>query len=565
MADKPEITTEAVLGFPVEDLNETQAAKYRSVLAAAVNELTSVLKDESKPAAERREALDAIKPMQAKIAEFETHIADLSALADEAAALSVEDAPAAEIVEPEVAPEAPAAPAATEADKELVTAAQQAIPAGSPDAIIDAPKSAPVAASLHLEADANHHVNSLADLGRAVTASFARSNDIDRAIVGEAWDNVDSANMLSASNGLLRNGQLAGLFPEYDDAGVAAAFCYPPEFEREIPFCSRQDTPVADSLTSVPMARGQIAIPREIGLKDASFDWTYGNPALCPPAEGEEVEPSDQNLADYNDPSTWKGECATVDCPEYEAFALEAEGWCLEVCRDQDLSNPEGVQRTIQAVMAGYARHSEAKLLEKLKARAIANGTSYSYGPVMSAGPDLATALEGVMSEIVSHGRISLGNYQAIISEGMESYVNLENYKRADCCDVSASQIFSGMGVAGVTQTPDWATSCLNPLGAAPIGTPGATVPIGGPLVGPRVYDVYLYDSTKTRLGVGQTFSIGTGTDFRDWGMVRTNCRAMFFETERQLIFSSCVPVIHLQLTLCPTGARAGYLEPACA
>lgn len=545
---------------PVKAIEYKAKATERNVLAGEYNDAIAALTEARTfelvelaelPADEEEEpTVEVEAPTAEEAPEVEAETAPEETASDEVVAEAIVEAPVADPVEITTPTENLETPMATDSTQpepavaEPVAAAidsQTASDASTdsgPSTATEERTPAPVVAALSTMASRigdQVTFDQLASSMHAALSSRGREDVVKIQLFGE--DDL----AIGPQHGTRRNAELLGQLP-MDLMAVTAAMCDPPEIRRDIPNCVRVDRPVADTLTRVPMERGHLQVPRPVGLVDLAIDWDYE---------------TDQDAVDVAVPATWKQCGAGPTCPTFDKFVLQAIAFCYEVGRDIDLSAPESAASYLKSVMGGMARHADGALLAQLAARATADGFAYTYAGALSSVPDIYSAAVEILTSIETAGRISLGNYSAIVQQGFDRWNSQDTWRRDQPApDMTATAALQAAGVGSVTETPDWATGGANSFPAIAAGA--ITVPQAA-----KTFDIYLYDPSGVRLGTGRELTLGTNSEFRSWDQHRRNTRGIFAEIEETLIFTGCLPTIHLAITTCPSGARVGQVTPA--
>ncbi len=567
------MSIELFLGLDLADSSVAPDAQLPAIAASLAEAYNGEI-EAGKAAADVAAATAAVEKAKAIKAALETvngRMAAADAAKAELDALAPIEAPVADEAPVAAAADAEAAIDAAEAKVAEANAKLDATAAVSAAVEVSADKA--IAAAVHVGGYTEEgavipqgEFSSFDQLAEAMRSSLSRKNEETEVIASiQLWDDDHPLALVDESFGSAGRWMNRDRIRNSDSARalepVAAAIC-PEEYERlrDPAECFRSGRPLYDRLQKRPMNTLEVQIAQDVDIEGGPHDWTYGVVDHC---EDPEVIDGNQQGIDPADESTWKSECATLACQTYDSFFLEAFYWCLKVCRDDELTNPRGIEAALRKLASKTDKWAEAKLMYQMLLASVNAGNSFELTtPTLNAAHDLYAALETVLSGIETDN--DLGDYQAIIPAGMQRYLNREKYATSVCCNASVGEVFNDLGIGILGETP-YQIAGLN----APrprVGAEGMTLDIG-PLVNGATptFDFFLVKPGDVAVGVGQEISIGTGQRFADWDLTRQNCRGMFYEKEETLVHTGCDPILHFRVALCPSGKRSELTEFTCA
>lgn len=369
---------------------------------------------------------------------------------------------------------------------------------------------------------------------------------------------------LAAHTAAVKNGEPA--------AAVAATFCAPYDVIREIPDSTDTTQPLRDSLAFVPFGHGGFTFNAGVQFADVSGavdTWT----------------PTDQDNVDPDDSSTWKP-CYEIVCPT--PTTLVADNWltaCVTWKVGMDINNPENVADVFRKVEGVRARHSEQYFLGMLDPLL----TNYHYTAVVPTGlsasiPDLIAALVSSFSHAGYDHRLRDDiSYTMYFDTGMLGNLVVDRVRTA--FGIGREQESVRSYIMAMLREADLPIDRIVQLKERqPTGTHtdqgeayGALKANGNPYAAatyPPVAGAAAVDGPdllthfRVRLiPTSEVFAFGTGeirTGVRqDFAMARQNKVGWFVEEAVKLGKFGVSPWFALNIDLCPSGARTGWIDPA--
>lgn len=366
---------------------------------------------------------------------------------------------------------------------------------------------------------------------------------------------------LAAHTAAVKNGEPA--------AAVAATFCAPYDVIREIPDSTDTSQPLRDSLPMVPFGHGGFTFNAGVQFADVSGavdTWT----------------PTDQDNVDPDDSSTWKP-CYEIICPT--PTTLVADNWltaCVTWKVGMDINNPENVADVFRKVEGVRARHSEQYFLGMLDPLL----TNYHFltTGVESSIPDLIAALVASFSHAGYDHRLRDDiSYTMYFDTGMLGNLVVDRVRTAFGIgrelETVRSYIMSMLAEAElpvdrIVQLKERQPTGTNTNQGAAYGAlkangnPYATATYPPAANGTAADGPDLLTKFRVRLvPTSEVFAFGTGeirTGIRqDFAMARQNKVGWFVEEAVKLGKFGVSPWFALNIDLCPTGARVGWVDPA--
>lgn len=363
---------------------------------------------------------------------------------------------------------------------------------------------------------------------------------------------------LAAHTAAVKNGEPA--------AAVAATFCAPYDVIREIPDSTDTSQPLRDSLPFVPFGHGGFTFNAGVQFADvtgAVDTWT----------------PTDQDNVDPDDSSTWKP-CYEIVCPT--PTTLVADNWltaCVTWKVGMDINNPENVADVFKKVEGVRARHSEQYFLGMLDPLL----TNYHFltTALESSMPDLVAALVASFSHAGYDHRLRDDiSYTMYLDTGLLGNLVVDRVRTAFQTESSAVRAYL-MAMINEAELPidrmvqlkerqptGTHTDQGEAYGALKAnGNPYATATYPPAAGGAAVDGPDLITKFRIRLvPTSEVFAFGTGeirTGIRqDFAMARQNKVGWFVEEAVKLGKFGVSPWFALNIDLCPTGARVGWVDP---
>ena len=252
---------------------------------------------------------------------------------------------------------------------------------------------------------------------------------------------------------------------------------------------------------------------------------------------------------------------------QYRSFKPYASGWAAKVCREADLCDPLAVRRMIRDADVLAARRDEGMLMQAVMAEALWRGKSFEQADCcINSQYTLEHSLYSIISSLETAGRLSIDNFDTVIApSGLGNFFGVGEGQSAFGGErPNLGSIFNQFGINRQILTQDWVPGAANPFPPIPgVGEPlEAPIPIDCTTGNPVTVDLFFLNSANAAIGVGRTKRVGFGEEFADWGLTLDNCRGLFSERERMMIFWGCCPVIHLRITLKATGGmKAGFTD----
>ena len=359
-----------------------------------------------------------------------------------------------------------------------------------------------------------------------------------------------------------------------------------PEYiDVQAPDCLNNDEPIFNGLSKRPFSGCETRVPLEKPPVGDGFLMTYGKCDPCLPKNSvpaglvivdgvDQFDPNNPQLDQIKtrDQAAEAGEplkpvTAELSKTEYRSFLPYASGWAGKVCREVDLCDPLAVRRMIRDADVLAARRDEGMLLQAIMAEALWRGKSFvNEDCCINSQYTLETSFDAILSSLETQGRLSIDNFDTVIApQGLGRFFSVREGQPAFGGErPNLGSIFSGIGINRQILTQDWAPGTNPAFPQIPgVGEPlEAPIPIDCETGNPITADLFLINSSNAAIGVGRTKRVGFGEEFADWGLTLDNCRGLFSERERMMIFWGCCPVIHLRITLKATGGmKAGFSD----
>lgn len=351
---------------------------------------------------------------------------------------------------------------------------------------------------------------------------------------------------------------------------TAATFCAPFDVIREIPDATDTSQPFRDSLAFVPFGHGGFTFNAGVQFADVAGAvnvWTE----------------TEQDAVDANDDSTWKPVYEIV-CPT--PTTLRADDWITAGVTwkvGMDINNPENVADVFKKVEGNRARVTEQYFLGMIDPL-LTNYHFLTTSAVESSIPDLIAALVASFSHAGYDHRLRDDiSYTMYLDTGVLGNLVVDRVRSAFGVGREQEGVMSYlMSVFNEAELPIDRMVQLKERQAAntQLGkgwSYGAQKSNGNPYSGatyPPAADGAMVDGpdllTKFRIRLvptSEVFAFGTGeirTGVRqDFAMARQNMLGWFVEEAVKLGKFGVSPWFALNIDLCPSGARVGWVDPA--
>lgn len=330
---------------------------------------------------------------------------------------------------------------------------------------------------------------------------------------------------------------------------AAAMECGPNARVEAIPTCFIADRPVASMFSN----RWQLETMRYEFYRGISLS------QIAAPTGVQEVSSAFQAAIDPDDPSTWK-QCARLDCDDIETVI--EQGWavwsCLILNEFQNMTIIPIAENRINALAAQTARLADSLLLRKLRQ------LSFQYTAVapLGAGAGLMEVLDAAVAGYEWVDRLSDASWTPLIPRSLDRVIASDRRNRAfggdDGSRMAVDALFRDAGYnSPVVYFDDYAGAATAQWDRP--GTIGTASALPTQLA--RTYRVYLVDTDSMHMAQRNIISM---REMRDMNLCRQNEYAMVMESAEALGRHGCIAPIAIDVTLCPSGARAALERYNC-
>ena len=318
---------------------------------------------------------------------------------------------------------------------------------------------------------------------------------------------------------------------------AAGGICAPPVPRYDLPSFGSASRPVRDSLANFGAERGGVilpSIPRLTDLDDAVGFWTVQD---------------DEDAAGEDGPTK---PCLVVECGDDETVVPYAVTQCLEIGNWNARTWPERIDEFLRLLEVQTARKAEVRLLQGIAA----GSTAVTVPQNLGAARDILAALDLAVAGYESRHRIENASFTWLAPTWLRRMIRTDLTREMpgsadERLAAADAEIDAFLRVRGIT--PRW---ILDGEAGQIFGTQA-----DGALVDWMATSVtYLYE-TGTWLGLnGGELNLGV---VRDSGLNARNSYQIFSEFWEAPAFYG-LESLRLSMTICPSGATAGTLEPVC-
>lgn len=408
-------------------------------------------------------------------------------------------------------------------------------------------------------------------------AAYKEKGKKETALVVEYWAAGDESVATLGTDHVANMAILEGTGEDNLFRGAQGPGCetMPVYLDPQGPACLNSEEPIFNGLTKRPFDGCEVKVPLDIGFEDNGFLWSYGQ---CDPCDPEAAIPAGLVIVDGVDFNANEQTPDMVDTEglskpvmdelpktSYRSFKPYASGWAMKVCRDADLCDPLAVRKAIERADVAAARRDEGMLLQAMMAEALWRGKSFEQAECCINSQFTAQwSMHSILSSLETEGRLSLDGFDTVVApRSLQGFFAAgEGQGAFGQAAPNLGSIFSDVGITNQILTPDWVPGTDNPF--PPI--PGTGSPLEAPIAincdtnRTITTDLFFLNRSAAAVGVGRTKRVGFGEEFADWGLTLQNCRGLFSERERMMIFWGCCPIVHLRITLTATGGiKAGF------
>lgn len=316
---------------------------------------------------------------------------------------------------------------------------------------------------------------------------------------------------------------------------AAGGICAPPVPRFDIPSFGSVSRPVKDALATFGAERGGVilpGIPRMTDLDDAVGFWTVED---------------DEDAAGEDGPTK---PCLVIDCGDDETHVPYAVTRCVEIGNWNARTWPERIDEMLRLLEVQTARKAEVEMLRRIGA----GSTNVDIGGYLGTARDVLTTLDLAIAGYESRHRIENGSFTWIapswLRRQMRSDLTREMpgsaAERLAAADAEIDRFLAARGVT-VHWTLDGEAGQI--FGSQADGDLDGWLPTA---------TTYLYE-TGAWLGLdGGELNIGV---VRDSGLNARNSYQIFSEFWEGVAFHG-LESLRISMTLCPSGATAGTVEP---
>lgn len=381
-------------------------------------------------------------------------------------------------------------------------------------------------------------LTTLAEQGQAL---IERANRLKRANTGEKFTVMQIRNYIPdnlmlpedhmAAFGFLQNDR-------YDEDGLVAGFCAPPEVDYSFCGGSSDLRPVLGALRRYSAPRGRVTkmstpLFSAVGTGSGEIDDTGINQWT--------------NADDDADPFTEKV-CSVLNCVGDETFEVYSTYKCVTIKNFMALAFPEWVGFNLMQLDALWARFAEKLLLDQILARAgAAITTTATYGSLIT----VLSRVNQLLTNYTENERYeSTPGLTGIAPRWLKSALKSDAIRAGrTLSDAQINAAFADVGIGRMVWTMDNPTSIGDYTQQAK-GVALVDYPANAWMFVTRPDNLRVMDIGATDIG------ITTEREYRDTATNVRNEYQLFVESWEGLIDMGC-PVWNFEIPICNNGAGA--------